>query len=217
MRLARKFDRRLMQALSLHAVWEPGSSIALGDVLVRQEGIFQDIATLKDFGVGFRKTQTSAKSLSFESQGVSVTVLQGGVTVPDPADLGPATAEASIEFNRQNSYRLRTPDLKGTEIDNLRDVAAAVKGLADWKFGDYFIVWKLLSAKDFAFLANTTQQASVKFSGSGSAILKFLTSGLSAGVSRTSSKSMALEITGKGGPIAIGAARIDRNGRIKYV
>jgi hypothetical protein len=89
--------------------------------------------------------------------------------------------------------------------------------LDDWRFRDYSIVWKLLSAKDFVFLGSSTRKASVTFSGTGSAILKFLTLGLSAGVKRTSSQSMGLEIAGKGGPIAIGVVTIGRNGRIQYV
>lgn len=219
MSLPSKYDRRIKLAMGMRAVWEPGTTIALGDVVTLKDGIFTDIAHLKkDFAVGFRSGRSQDKSLTLNARGVSTTVVQGGVSVPDLASLAPtAKADASIQFERRDTYFLRTPELKGKDIDNLRQVGRAVAKIPDWSHRDYYIVWKVLSAKQFTFLGNLSKKRAINFSGTGRAIIKFLTLGLSAGVAKTSTVDMDIEIVGAGGPIVIGVTRVKKNGQLRDV
>jgi hypothetical protein len=96
-------------------------------------------------------------------------------------------------------------------------VGRAVAKLPDWDFGRNYVVWKVLQAKKFTFIASRQKNRKITFSGSGKALAKLLTSGVSAGVTRTSSKKLDLEIIGAGGPIAIGVTRIRRDGKLRDV
>lgn len=219
MSLAGKFERKLSQVLKLHAVWEPGSAVELGDVMVKKGGVFTDVASLtRDFGVRFRRTKASDRSLAFESQGVSVTLLQAGVAVGGPDALDKSKdAEVKIEFRREETFVLRTPELRGAEIDDLLQVGQKLRERPDWRPGDYHVVWKLLEAKQFTFLGNVRKNRSVSFSGKGAAIAKFVTFGLGGGIERTSGGRVDVEILGTGGPVAIGLARIGRSGKPRIV
>lgn len=210
MSLPKKFDDRLKTALGMRAVWEPGSSMDLGDVLQRENGIFRPIADLKkDFGIKYRRESLSReKSLAFQARGVSTKVLQAGAEVAlDKLDVK-AQAELEIKFGGQDGYLIRTPMLTGVGIDNLFSVGKQLRKNPDWNRGKFYIAWRVYSAREFLFLGNQSRNRSIKLGGLGSAILEFLTFGLSGKVSRISSSDLTVEIIGKGGPVAMGVARV---------
>jgi hypothetical protein len=216
--LPEKFDKRLKNSLGLRAAWPPGSPIEVGDVLLRDDGIFKPIGSLKhDFGVTYRKEAVSKeRSVTFQAQGVSTSILQLGVEVSWAAIDPNAMAEVKIDFNREETYLIRTPQLTGRGIDNMIKVGRQVAQLDEWRHGDYYIAWRVYSATDFAFLGNLAKQRTVKFGGKGSAIVKLLTFGATAGVSKVSQSSVAVEIVGEKGPIAVGVAKIKDDGRVDF-
>ena len=121
-----------------------------------------------------------------------------------------------IAFTEQNGYFLRTPDLTGTQIDNLLGVANEVVSVPNWKYGKYFIAHTVYRAEEFVFLASKAKRRTVKFGGVGKAILSFLSLGLSAQLEKTSAQSLTVEIVGRGGPVALGIARIKRSGELDF-
>ena len=218
MSLPKKYARRIRQVLGLRAVWQPGAIIDLGDIVTLRRGVFVPIEALSDFGVSFRRKRGKEAELTLSSQGVSETLFQAGEQVGDIAGLKPgAKAQLEIRFGHSNAYYLRTPKLSSTAMDNLASVGRAVAKLPEWDFGRNFVVWKVLQAKQFTFIASRQKNRKIVFSGSGKALAKLLTSGVSAGVTRTSSKKLDLEIIGAGGPIAIGVTRIRRDGKLRDV
>jgi hypothetical protein len=215
MGLPEKFDKRLKNNLGLRAVWLPGTEIELGDVLQHKDGIFRPIANLSDFGVRFRSKKLGAKaSLKFQARGVSSTILQAGIAV-DPTQIDArADAEFKVEFKSKNTYFIRTPQLAGVGISNLMKVGKAIKELPDWRYKEYFIAWRVYRASEFVFLGSQSKNRTVRFGGLGSAILDFLTVGASANVAKVTASSVAVEIIGEGGPVAMNIARIKKDGQI---
>ena len=64
-----KYDKRLRKVLGYHAVWEPGATISLGDVVTLKNGIFTDVDRLSDLGVRFRKERREEAQLTLNAQG----------------------------------------------------------------------------------------------------------------------------------------------------
>lgn len=217
MSLAKKYDKRLRNEMSFRAVWPPGTNIALGDVLVFQNGVFHPVAGLKDFDIPFTpEPALKFGGLRLNAVGVRNRIIQGGADVSlARLDLG-AKAELRIAFSGEEGYFLRTPDLTGTQIDNLLGVANRVSSSSDWKPGKYFIAHTVYHADEFVFLGSKGRNRSMKFSGAGKAIVSFLTLGLAGGLERTSAQKLTVEIIGQAGPVAVGVARIKRNGEIEF-
>jgi len=217
-RLPVKYDKRLRRVLGYRAVWEPGSTISLGDVVTLKKGVFTDVSRLSDFGVSFRKERRQEAQLTLNAQGVSETLVQAGVEVPSTGALKPSVqAQLTIRFNRSNSYHLRTTKLSGEDIGNLIQVGRQIVRLDDWSFGDYWVVWRVLNAKEFTFLGSIAGNREISFSGTGKSIAKYLDSGVSVNLSKSSSRKLDLEIIGSSGPVAIGVTRIKKDGRPRDV
>ncbi|NIM01173.1 MAG: hypothetical protein GTN89_10060 [Acidobacteria bacterium] len=218
MSLPRKYDRRIRRVLGLRAVWQPGAVIDLGDVVTLRRGIFVPVEALSDFGVRFRRKRAKTAELTLNSQGVSETLFQAGREVDGAGDLEPnVKAALEIRFERDNAYYLRTPRLVSTAMDNVGAVGRAVARLPEWDFSRNYVVWKVLLAEQFTFIGSRRRNRTIEFSGSGKAVGRLLTSGLSTGVTRSSSRKLDLEIIGTGGPIAIGVTRVRRDGKLRDV
>ena len=218
MSLPKKYDRRIRRILQLRAVWQPGAAIDLGDIVTLRRGVFVPVDSLADHSISFRKKAGQQTQLSLNAQGVSETLIQGNTEIPDVSDLIPSLkAKLEIVFKRSNTYHLRTPKLKATSIDDLRKVGQKAAESEDWNFQRNYIVWKVLTAEEFSFLGSLQRNRKIVFSGSGKAIVKLLTTGISAGVTRTSSRKLDLEIRGKGGPVVMGVTRIRRDGELRDV
>jgi len=218
MSLAKKYDRRIRQVLGLRAVWQPGAVIDLGDIVMLRRGVFVPVEALSDFDVSFRKRRGQEAKLTLSSQGVSETLFQAGAEVSDISNLKPnAKAQLEIKFDRTNAYHLRTPKLNSVAMDNLAAVGRAVAKLDDWNFARNYVVWKVLQAKRFTFIGSRQKIRRIAFSGSGKALARLLTSGVSSGITKTSSRRLDLEIVGEGGAIAIGVTRIRRDGKLRDI
>jgi len=217
-KLYTKYDKRLRQVLGYRAVWEPGAPISLGDVGTVKNGVFVDKARLSDYGIGFRKEKRHEAKLALNAQGVSETLFQGGAEVPGVAALKPGVkAEFKIKFSGSDTYHLNTAALSGEDIDNLAQVGKQIARLSDWPFAKYYVVWRILHAKDFTFLGSLRRNREISFSGSGTSIANYLNSGLSANLSRSSGLKLDLEIIGGRGPVAIGLTRIKKDGTTRDV
>jgi len=218
MSLPKKYAQRIRRVLGLRAVWLPGAVIDLGDIVTLRRGVFVPVEALSDLGVSFRRRRGREARLTLNSQGVSETLFQTGTELGDVAELKPnLSARLEIEFARSDSYSLRTPALNSVAMDNLASVGRAIAKRSDWDFGRNYIVWKVLQAKQFTFIGTRSKNRKISFSGNGKALAKLLTTGVSTGITRTSSRKLDLEIIGEGGPIAIGVTRVRRDGKLRDV
>jgi hypothetical protein len=213
-----KYDKRLRQVLGYRAVWEPGSTFSLGDVVKHRKGLFTDVGALSEFGVTFKRESRQEAKLTLNAQGVSETLIQGGVELTSLSELKPSVkAQLKIKFGRSNTYHLKTTKLSGQDIGNLLQVGRQIARLSDWRFGEYYVVWRILNAKDFTFLGSLRRNRELSFSGTGKAIAKYMSTGASTNISKSSSAKLDLEIIGSGGPVAIGVTRIKKNGQPRDV
>lgn len=217
MSLAKKYGNRLRTQLRFRAVWPPGTNIQVGDVLTFQDDFFHPVANLNDFGVGYQSEEALRfGGLRLNALGVRNTIFQGGAEVSlSQLDLN-AEAELKISFSEQDGYFLRTPDLIGTQTENLLGLAQKVVAIPNWKFGKYFIAHTIYRAEEFVFLASKAKRRTVKFGGAGKAIVSFLTLGLSTQLEKTSAQSLSIEIFGQGGPVAMGVVRVKKNGELDF-
>jgi len=214
--IAKAYNLKVERQLAMKAVWFPGSSVNLGDVFIKKDGVYVRVSNIKDrYGIEFDTRQISGNmSLKFQSQGVRTNVIQGSTSVNiDNINLS-AEAKLEISFNRSAGYFVRTPRLKGKGINDILDVSDQIATLDNWKHKGYFIAVEVWEAESFIFLGNEANEGAIQFQGKGDAILELLNAGLSAKVNRTISTIAGTEIIGKTGPIVIKTTRIKRNGGI---
>ena len=218
MGLPKRFDKKLQRHMGLHAVWPPGNPIELADVLQRQDGIFRPVDNLSSFQVKFRRQRfKDQRAISLKASGVSVTVIQGGGEVDvNDVDVA-ASATLEISFTKENSYFIRTPALWGVEIEDLRKVGRSLRKHPEWQHRRFYLAWQIYSARDFMFLGSESRNRKVSFGGNGSAILKLLSLGATANITRSSTSNVSVAVVGKGGPMAMAIARVRRNGDIEFV
>lgn len=204
--------------MGLHAVWPPGNPVELGDVLQRRDGIFRPVDDLSSFQVKFRRQRfKDQRAISLQASGVSETVIQGGGEVDANQVDGEARATLEISFARENSYFIRTPALSGLEMEDLRRVGRSLRNHPEWQHRRFYVAWQIYSAGEFLFLGSESRNRKVSFSGKGRAILKLLSLGATANITRSSKSNVSVAVVGKGGPIAMALARVRRNGEIEFV
>ena len=216
MSLPERYGKRIRRILGAVAVWQPGTPIALGTVMGREDGRYRPIDDIGSFTDLMKSTPHQDQNLNLVSQGVRQRLFQANAELPSTAALD-LTAEASVkyEFSSESQYVLKTPTLRGSHISNLNRIAAALKGHADWDHKKFYLVHEVYDADSFSFVGNETRKSGIEISGNGSAILGFLTAGVSAGLKKTGSAEV--EILGKGGSLAMGLVRIKRDGTTDFV
>jgi len=218
MPLPKKFEKRVSGGLGLHAVWLPGDPVEIGDVLTRKDGIFRPIDNLSSFGVEPDLQEfPEQRSLNFQASGTRTTTFQGGAEINPSQIQANASASVEITFGAKESYFIRTPELTGCEIENVRSITRVLSQHPEWRHGKFFVAWQLYTAKGFTFLGSQEKNSKIGFSGKGSAILKFLRVGATTGLTRTSTTAITVDLAGKGGPIVMALLRTRRDGEVVFV
>lgn len=211
MSLPRAYNRHLLDNLGLRAVWEPGSALPLGAIVVRREpGVFAQVDALAAMGIGFEQATSQKRKLSFQSSGTSQRLTQAGAdTAPAQLKLD-AEAELRLSFWGESQFLLKTDDLIGSKITDLERVADQAARTGRWDFERFCIVTEIFIATSFSFLGTRSSTSEVGFSGTGAAILSFLNFGLRLDLHKTGNASV--ELIGQGGPVAMVLARVRKNG-----
>jgi hypothetical protein len=211
MSVPRNYDQQVRRSLAAKAVWEPGAQFELGDILTTRDGLFNPSGTLAAYGITYQTRQGNDRKLNLKSTGTSETIIQGGVEVKNTEELK-ADISATIEykFSGEFEYVLKTGDLDTESVVDVNNVAKAVLAIPEWQHDKWYIVEKIYKAGDWSFLGNRKTSKSIKLSGKGDAIKEFLSVGASVGITATGS--IALEMLGAGGALAMRLVRIRKNG-----
>jgi hypothetical protein len=213
--LPEAFDKQLFRSLNARAVWLPGGSVMLGDVVVRRRGVFNKVAHINSFGAQMQTLSHSDVSLDLSSTSVSQKLFQAGAELSGTANLDlAADASVKLEFTGKSQFLLKTPTLAGGSIQNMLEIAGKVAPLANWQHDKFFIVHELYTAVDWSFLGTKEKSAAIEFTGKGAAVLSFVTAGVTLGLK--SSGSIEVKILGKGGAIAQNVARVKRDGQLIF-
>ena len=216
MSLPERYGKRIRNTLGAVAVWQPGTPIPLGSIMVKEGSRYNLFDQLTSFTDIMKSADFQDQSLDLVSQGVRQRIIQANAELPSAAALD-LTAEASVkyEFSREFEYMLKTPTLKGRHITNLNQIAKAVKAHAEWQHKRFFLVHETYDSGQFSFAGTESTKGGFTLSGKGSAILGFLTAGASVGLTKTGK--VQLELIGKGGTLAMGLVRIKRDGTTDFV
>ena len=215
MSIAKKYIRRVKQNLALEAVWLPGHDIELGDILHRDDGILVKIANISDYGIPFdtEVVQRNA-TLDFTAQGVRTRVIQGGVEV-SPYNINmDVEATFEIEFNKEETYYIKTPQFDGIGISNLIRLGQQIAGIGSWKHRRWFVATNVFSVTEFVFLGSSERDRTVEIRGEGSAIANYLETGFSTGLNFSGLQNIETKITGQSGAVTMRVNRFRKNGGI---
>lgn len=213
--LPEAYDKALFKSLGARAVWLPGETVQLGDVVVRRNGKLNKVAHINAFGAQMQTLSHSDTSLDLASTSVKQTIFQAGAQLPDTSKLDlAADASVKLEFGGKSQFLLKTPTLAGGSIQNLLEIAGTVAPLANWQHDRFFIVHEVYTAVDWSFLGTREKSAAVEFTGKGAAVLSFLSAGVTFGLK--SSGSIEVKILGKGGAIAQNVARVKKDGQLVF-
>jgi len=215
MSIAKKYIRRVKQNLALEAVWLPGHDIELGDILQRNDGILEKIANISDFGISFvTETVQRNAALDFQAQGVRTRVMQAGVEIsPYNIDMN-VEATLNIEFNKEETYYIKTPQFNGIGISNLIRLGNHIKGIGSWHHRRWFVATNVFSVTEFVFLGSSERDRTVEIQGEGSAITNYLETGFSTDLNFSGLQNIETKITGQSGAVAMRVSRFRKNGRI---
>jgi hypothetical protein len=215
MSIAKKYTRRVRQNLALEAVWLPGQDIELGDILQRKDGILEKIANISDYGISFSTEVVQRKAaLDFQAQGVRTHVIQAGVEVsPYNVDMN-VEASIEIDFQKEETYYIKTPQFDGIGINNLIRLGQHIAGIGSWQHRRWFVVTNVFTVSEFVFLGSSEANRSVEIKGSGEAIAKFLETGFSTNLNFSGLQNIETRITGQSGTVAMRVSRFRKNGGI---
>lgn len=215
MSLPKRYGQRIRRALGVRAVWLPGDPVALGDILVRNDGRFFPHDHLSSFGASFSAAEHQDKSLDLATGGTKQTLVQAGAELRDANQLDlAADASLKLEFSDRFEFILKSPNLQGRHITDVGKVARAVSRHPDWRHDKFFIVHEVYEAADWTFLGTELRGTTVDVAGKGAGLLAFITAGASAGITITGR--IDLKIAGKGGALAMALVRIRKDGTTKH-
>jgi hypothetical protein len=216
--LPETFDKHLRSAINARAVWLPGSPIQIGDILIRNDGLFdkgpfKQIGHISEFGATIKSVSHVDISLDLASSKVKQRVFQAGAEI-DPGQLDLAAgASVKFEFSAKSQFILKTPSLGGLSIHNLLAIGGQLAGKPGWDHDDFFIVSETYGASDWTFLGTKENSSTVEFSGKGSGILSLLSAGLSVGLKSVGT--IDVKLAGKSGNIGMNLVRIKKDGTVK--
>lgn len=216
MSLPKAYNRRIMDAIGARAVWQPGSARSLGAIVARREpGVFVQVGDLSEHGIEFAQAPSQERSLDLTSAGASQRIFQAGAELAGADQLDASgEAELRIDLSAKFEFVLKAPRLIGTHITNLAAVADKAARAPGWDFDAFCIVNELYMAGSFSFVGTMSRASSISFKGKGSAVSAFVKGGVDLGLSSTGN--VELGIIGQGGLIAMGLARIRKNGDINF-
>lgn len=217
MGLARKYNKVLHKELDIHAAWLPiTNNFTLGDFGIIDDGVFQRMGNISDFGISNVETLDGPESsINFSSEGTRAISLSGDIEVPalPEGDIG---AKIRLEFSNENSMVIKGK-IVSTEMKSIITIANKLASIPAWH--PYSKKMKIVSAvyraTDCAVLTTKKKGAMFEISGTANALRIFNAGRAEAGLQITKSRESGLEILGKQGPIGLDMFRIRRRGGVQ--
>lgn len=222
MSLARRYNLLFKRKLSHFAAWSPVTDrYEVGDFGGVRNGVFQVLGNIREFGVDPNSTTgPSSVSFSYTSSGAVFMRTQAGLEL-DVFPSEPLHAELAVEFHGEESFYVRTGELKVIEMPSVDAVAHQLRGREDangrkWKRG-WRVVRKVYVATNPVILASSERGARFCLSGRADALRRLEAGNASAEIGVTSSRAESLEVLGGTGPVALDLFRVRVTGRASVV
>jgi hypothetical protein len=172
----------------------------LGAVGFLKDGLFDQRARLKDFGISFAPRPDGGRT-GFEYQsstGVKTSYKAAGQASGAFRAVGVASAGVRFEFSRFGAVVFSAPNCVVSEIDNKRSLERKLRNTSDWDMG-WVVITKILKARSATILVSGSTGAFVELRASGDiAPGGIVLADLAAGFSRARTSGMAVQSVAEG-------------------
>lgn len=206
MGLPNQFNDIIKQNLNVFAAWMPiVNNYKLGDYGVIADGVFAKLGNITDdFQVAISKGSGPTGSIDFTSEGARLIKLAGGTEV-NVIPAAEANASVEIEFSKEKSFLIKSPEITVTTMDNVNEVANKLKETGTWD-GKWKVVYQVYNAIDPVIVSTIDAGTKLNFNGDATALGQMKLGSL--GVNIGTNKALGLNINGKNGAIGLGLFRI---------
>ncbi len=200
------FEDIISKNLNVHASWLPiTNTIQLGDYGIISNGVFVPQGNIvTEFGIQLNIRNSPDAKIDFTSTGARITKLVAGAKV-NVIPSGAINASIQFDFKTENSFIVKSPTIEVSAISNVKQVADQLKNIDSWR-AKYKVVFQVYKAQSSVVMATIDKDTSIIFSGDAKALDKLELG--NAGINFTSTKTLALEVSGKDGVIGIGMFRV---------
>ncbi len=206
MGLPNEFNDIIKKHLNVFAAWMPiVNKYKLGDYGLIADGVFAKLGNITDdFKVSITQGSGAAASIDFTSEGSRLIKLAGDTEV-DVIPAGEVKANIAIEFSKEKSFLVKSPEITVSTMDNVNEVAKKLMESGTWD-GKWKVVYQVYNALDAVIVSTIDAGTKLNFSGDASALGQMKLG--SAGVNLDTNKALGLNINGKNGIIGLGLFRI---------
>jgi hypothetical protein len=212
MSVRENYAKTVRQELGMHPVWEPGTRISLGDYGMLQDGIFQKLGQLDEFLSLdlLKKNRSTPSSLEFLSSGTQVNYLgMEGEMNANTANLGNASGEMQIKFERRSSLYLKSYRSYTDDIANLEAICSSLRDNTKWD-RSWVLVSSVRVVANLALILAASDSSTVSLKGRVEALKSFELGDLKINSGLVVSGDAAYRALGTSGPLLLKLVRIRR-------
>jgi len=195
----RQYTRSLLRT-GYRATWLPGETMELGAIGFLKDGLFDQRARLRDFGISFAaKAGTGRTGFEYQSStGVKTSYKAAGEPSAVFRGIGVGSAGVRFEFSRLGAVVFSAPNCEITEIDNKRALERKLRSAHDWDMG-WVVITKVVKAHSATILLSGSSEAFVELRASASAAPGgFDLADVAVGFSRARASGMAVNLVAQG-------------------
>jgi hypothetical protein len=216
--LPRRYDRLIKDQLGLRAVFPPVTPVAIGDIFERDDGIFQRVGNLADFGIPVAAAAPrKSAAIQITSKHVRVTKYDGTGRVSDWTGRMSADGRLELDFRRGFSFFVRSLPAEVTSLKSPalvgRRIAADVPA---WKHLQWFLATEVMLTKSVVILGNSSAKRTLKIGGSIKALTKLFDGQLDGTLALSGLSATDLSIRGQCGAVAMRLARVRVGGDLEF-
>ena len=212
MALKREFNRLLHSELNCHAAWPPlANSFALGDYGLFDDGVFQRLGNVSEYGATFKSSESVGAALKLSSEKTrEIEVkpqvdLAGGL--PGIAAIPSGQAQLQFHFEKDDSIVIRAADVRLQEIEDIQQLAQKLAKIPQWKTR-FKVVRQVWTVRDALVLAARSGNSQVSLQGDIDAVRALQRGKVEASMSVHSSGDVAFEMVGRSGNLGVGLFRL---------
>jgi hypothetical protein len=197
------YTRGVFRSLKMRATRLPQEGVALGDVGIMEDGVFERRTTLRKLGIRFstRPGRTTASFDYSSRQGVSFSTKAAGETSNEFQSVGKAKAGVLIRFSRAGAVVFTVPSSRIVSISNLNDLQADLRRLdrsGVWE-RRWVVVTKIVEAESATILVSGSARAKVELRADAHIVAGSVDlADVGAGFSRASSQDMEIKLVAEG-------------------
>ncbi len=207
--------------MNLRAVWPPASTWELGDIIIKQKGIFYKTGNIaEDYSVSFKQDtkEGPALKINFNTSKIKISRIKPKVAVRDITQNMEVEATLDLSFEGEYSIFMRSEPANSRTMSGKNMVSTKIaNSVYQWRHTNWYVVSAVYESESFFLLANKKKYNRVEISGTVGSLLKFMEGAVSPSVQFKGLTGMETVLGTDSGPIAVELFRIKKNGDIEFV